>query len=249
MTPGMRPPESSPQTPTSSVSSLPRDDDSGMASEGEPRPVMTLVLADPHPLTLEGLCRLFEREPGCAVLAACSEADAALDAVRKHNPSVLVLDVEFPANGAFAVLRHIQQEGLATHVVLLAAMMGDDRVLDAVRLGARGLVLKEMSPDVLVRCVRAVHAGERWPEEQALRRSLGGLVSQETAVRHLARGLTPRETEVVRLAIRGVPTKEIAARLAVRRGTVKVHLHNIYDKLQVEGRLGLILFARRQGLV
>jgi two-component system, NarL family, nitrate/nitrite response regulator NarL len=245
----MQPPESSPPALTSSVSSLLRDDDSGTAGEDQPRPVLTLVLADPHPLTVEGLCRLFEKEPGCAVLAVCSEADTAFEAIRKHSPSVLVLDVEFPANGAFAVLRQIQQEGLATHVVLLATTMGDDRVLDAVRLGARGLVLKEMPPEVLVRCVRAVHAGERWPEQQALRRSLGGLLSQETAVRHLARGLTPRETEVVRLAIRGVPTKEIAVRLAVRRGTVKVHLHNIYDKLQVEGRLGLILFARRQGLV
>jgi DNA-binding NarL/FixJ family response regulator len=65
----------------------------------------------------------------------------------------------------------------------------------------------------------------------------------------MARGLTQRETEIVRLAIKGISTKEIAARLAVRQGTVKVHLHNIYDKLQVDGRLGLILFARRQGLV
>jgi DNA-binding NarL/FixJ family response regulator len=211
--------------------------------------LITLVLADPHPLSLEGLCRLFEKEQDCAVLGTCSDAEAALEAVRKHSPSVLILDVDLPENGIFAVLRQIRREGLPTYVVLLATALGDDRVLDAVRLGVRGVVLKDMSPDMVVRCVRAVHAGERWPEEHALRRSLGGLLSQEIAVRHAARGLTPREIEVVRLAIRGVPTKDIAERLAVRRGTIKVHLHNIYDKLQVDGRLGLILFARRQGLV
>jgi RNA polymerase sigma factor (sigma-70 family) len=78
---------------------------------------------------------------------------------------------------------------------------------------------------------------------------MGRLVKHETSIRQLARGLTPRETEIVRLAIKGVPTKEIAVRLAVRQGTVKVHLHNIYEKLQVDGRLGLILFARRHGLM
>jgi RNA polymerase sigma factor (sigma-70 family) len=94
-----------------------------------------------------------------------------------------------------------------------------------------------------------VHAGEQWLEKQAVENAMGRLVKHETSIRQLARGLTPRETEIVRLAIKGVPTKEIAVRLAVRQGTVKVHLHNIYEKLQVDGRLGLILFARRHGLM
>jgi DNA-binding NarL/FixJ family response regulator len=211
--------------------------------------LLTLVLADHHPLTLGGLCQLFEKELGCAVLAACSDADTALEAVRKHSPSVLIIDVELPANGAFSVLGQIQLERLPTHVVLLAASLDDDRVLDAVRLGARGVILKEMSPELLVRCVREVHAGERWLEKEVLERAVSGMLRHEIATRQLARGLTPRETEIVRFAIKGLPAREIAARLAVRHGTVKVHLHNIYAKLQVNGRLGLILFARRQGLV
>jgi DNA-binding NarL/FixJ family response regulator len=218
-------------------------------SEGRSLELLTLVLADHHPLTLGGLCQLFGKEQGCSVLATCSDADAALEAVRKHSPSVLVIDVELPANGAFSVLRQIQRERLPTHVVLLATMLDDDRVLDAVRLGARGVILKEMSPDLLVRCVREVHAGEKWLEKEVVERAVSGLLKHEIAIRQLARGLTARETEIVRLAIKGVPTRDIAARLAVRHGTVKVHLHNIYDKLQVNGRLGLILFARRQGLV
>jgi DNA-binding NarL/FixJ family response regulator len=186
---------------------------------------------------------------GFEVLATCADADATLDAVRKHSPAVLVLDIEFPANGAFVVLRQIRREKLPPHVVLLASALDDHQVLDAMRLGANGVVLREMSPESVVRCVRKAHAGEQWLEKQAVESAMGRLVKHETNIRQLARGLTPRETEIVRLAIKGVPTKEIAVRLAVRRGTVKVHLHNIYEKLQVDGRLGLILFARRHGLM
>jgi DNA-binding NarL/FixJ family response regulator len=232
-----------------SGSSFSEHGNSVVTREGQLRELITLVLADAQPLTLEGLCRLFEKEQNCAVLAACGDADAVLDALSQHAPSVLVLDIDLPRNGAFTILRQLQRESVPTYAVLLATALADDRVLDAVRLGVRGVILKAMSPELMVQCVRAVHAGQRWPEEQVVPPSLSGLLNHEVVVRHAARGLTSREIEVVRLAIRGVPTKDIAERLAVKRGTIKVHLHNIYDKLQVDGRLGLILFARRQGLV
>lgn len=220
-----------------------------MVGEERPRDLISLVLADHHPLTLHGLCQLFENEHGCSIVGACNDGETALKTVATHSPSILILDVGLPPHGAFAVLREIQRQRLPTNVILLATRLEDDEILDAARLGARGLVLKAMSAESLIRCVRAVHAGERWLEEQTVPRSLGGVLGHDMAIRRSARGLTPRETEIVRLAIRGVPTKDIAARLAVRQGTVKVHLHNIYEKLQVNGRLGLVLFARRQGLV
>lgn len=240
--------ESNPH-PTSSASNVSGTEETLLLNGEQLSGPLTLVLADHHPLTLSGLCQLFEKEEGCQVLATCTEMGTVLDAVRKHSPAVLVLDIELPSNGAFSVLRQIQRERLPTRVVLLATVLDDQRVLDVMRLGARGVILKDMSPESLVRCVRKVHAGEQWLEKHALERALNRLLKEEVAIRQLARGLTPRETEIVRLAIKGVATKEIAERLAVRQGTVKVHLHNIYDKLQVDGRLGLILFARRHGLV
>jgi DNA-binding NarL/FixJ family response regulator len=211
--------------------------------------VITLVLADHYRLTLSGLGQLFQIAEGFEVLATCSDADTTLDAVRKQSPAIVVLAIDFPGNGSFAVLRHIRREKLLSHVVLLASTLDDQQMLDAMRLGASGVILRDMSPESVVRCVRKVHTGEPWPEKQAVERAMDRLLKRETTIRHLARGLTPRETEIVRLAIQGVPTKEIAARLAVSQGTVKVHLHNIYDKLHVDGRLGLILFARRHGLM
>jgi DNA-binding NarL/FixJ family response regulator len=243
------PPVNSEPQPTSFASDVGASRDGALASARGAGEVITLVLADHYPLTLSGLCQLFKQEEGFEVLASCADADATLDAVRKHSPAVLLLDIDFPANGAFVVLRQMRREKLVPHIVLLASTLDDHQVLDAMRLGAGGVVLREMSPEAIVRCVRQVHAGEQWLEKQAVERAMGRLVKHETTIRQLARGLTPRETEIVRLAIKGVPSKEIAARLAVRQGTVKVHLHNIYEKLQVDGRLGLILFARRHGLM
>jgi DNA-binding NarL/FixJ family response regulator len=177
---------------------------------------ISLVLADRHPLTLNGLRQLFTAAEGFEILSVATQVDTAVDALRKHRPDVVVLDMLLPPNGGLTV---------------------------------RGVVLKEMSPDSLLTCVRKVRAGEQWLEKQAVGRLLNKLVRQEMGHRQMSRGLTPREIEIVRLAAEGMPTRQIAQRLVVTEGTVKVHLHNIYEKLQVEGRLGLALLARKQGLV
>jgi DNA-binding NarL/FixJ family response regulator len=214
-----------------------------------PADVIGLVLAAHHPLTLCGLSQVFERENDCSVLATCTDSETALEAIRQHQPGILILDFDLPRKGALTVLRRIQREELSPRVVLLATASDGNDVFDAVRLGARAVVLKEMPPEAFVACVRKVHAGEQWLEGHAISRLVSRLFKNGASIHHVARQLTPREAEIARLAIRGVPTRDIAARLAVKQGTVKIHLHNIYDKLNVGGRLGLILFARRHGLL
>lgn len=210
---------------------------------------VSLVLADRHPLTLSGLRQLFGDADGFDILSVATQVDTAVDALRKHRPDVVVLDAALPPAGGLAVLRQVRRDRLPTRPVLLADTVDERELLDALRLGVRGVVLKEMSPDSLITCVRKVHAGEQWLETQAVGRLLNKLIRQEIGYRQMSRGLTPREIEIVRLAAEGMPTKQIAQRLVVTEGTVKVHLHNIYEKLQVEGRLGLALLARKQGLV
>jgi DNA-binding NarL/FixJ family response regulator len=211
---------------------------------------MGLVLAGYHPLTLYGLTQVFAREGDCTVLATCTDGEATLAAVRQHQPDILILDVDLPRNGAFNVLRRLQRERLSTNVILLAAASDGHEVVDGMRLGARAVVLKEMPPEAFVACARKVHEGESWSGEQAVgRRMASRLFKRGGSLRQVARQLTPRETEIARMAVLGVPTREIAARLALKQGTVKIHLHSIYDKLNVGGRLGLVLFARRHGLV
>ncbi len=208
-----------------------------------------VVLADRHPVTLSGLRQLFAEEPGFEILATCSRGDATVEALRASGPDVLVIDVALPPTGAASVLRQVRREKLSTRVVLLAENLEGRHFLDAFRLGVHGVALKDIPPAMLVNGVKKVHAGEQWLENQSVERLLNRLLQDEMSVRQAAGGLTPREIEIVRLASEALPVREIAARLMVTEGTVKVHLHNIYEKLRVDGRVGLVLLARKRGLV
>jgi RNA polymerase sigma factor (sigma-70 family) len=207
-----------------------------------------LVLADDHPLVLDGLLRLFEGEPDVTVVARCGDGEAALRAAREHRPDILVLDLRMPRLDGMGLLRRLAREGLGVRIVLLTAELGEDELLEAVRLGARGVVLKEMAPDLLVRCVRTVHAGGRWLEKEVAGRALERLVARE-ATRPKLEELTPREVELVRLANAGLRNKEIAARLGLTEGTVKVHLHRVYEKLGVASRVELLNRAREHSII
>ena len=121
-------------------------------------------------------------------------------------------------------------------------------MLEAVKLGARGIVLKESSPDVLIDCVRRVHRGEHWIERETVTRAFQRVLNRETAAREAGETLTPREMEIVRMVAQGLRNKAIAEQLCISEGTVKVHLHNVYEKLGVEGRLELVLCAQQKGL-
>lgn len=208
-----------------------------------------MVLADRHPVTLNGLRQLFTDEPGFEILASCNRGDATVEALRAQPPDVLVIDAALPPAGAVSVLRQLRREKFPTRVLLLAESLEGRPFLDAFRLGVNGVALKDVPPATLVRGVQKVHTGEQWLENHSVERLLNRLLQQEASTRQLAGDLTPREIEIVRLASEALPVKEIAARLMVTEGTVKVHLHNIYEKLRVAGRVGLVLLAKKRGLV
>jgi len=209
---------------------------------------ITLVLADDHPIFLSGLEDIFRPEPDFQVLARCLEGQAALGAVRQLKPDVLILDLRMPKMDGLGVLREMQKEKLSTRVVVLTAAPEEDEVLEAIRLGVYGVVLKEMAPRLLVQCIRKVAAGEQWLEKRSVSLALEKLLKREAATRQIARILTPREIEIVRMVTEGLRNKVIAERLYVSEGTVKIHLHHIYEKLKVNSRLQLARYARDEGL-
>lgn len=208
-----------------------------------------VVLADDHPIILDGLESLFRMEQDIQVVARCVNGDEALQAVRQHGPDILILDIRMPGKDGLAVLRKMRDEDMPTQVVLLTVALDDEETLEALRLGVRGVVLKEMAPQMLVQCVRKVHAGEQWLERRSVGRALEKLLSSEAGVREIAGVLTPRELEVVRMVASGFRNKEIADRLSISEGTVKIHLHHIYEKLRLNGRLELARYAQDKGLV
>jgi DNA-binding NarL/FixJ family response regulator len=208
-----------------------------------------VVLADDHQLILDGLDNLFRPERDIEVVGRCRDGEEALREVRARRPDVLVLDVRMPRLDGLQVLHTMTAEGLATRVVLLTAAVDDDQVFEAVRLGARGVVLKDMAPRLLVECVREVHRGGYWLERQSASQALKRMLRRTEAASDLAGVLTQREVEIVRMVARGLRNKEIASQLSITEGTVKVHLHNTYEKLQLDGRLELTLYAQAKGLV
>jgi two-component system, NarL family, nitrate/nitrite response regulator NarL len=211
--------------------------------------MIRLVLADDHPLLLTGLAQLFQNEPDFEILALCADGAQALEAVRRQRPDLLILDLKMPGKDGLAVLRELHAEGSATRVILLTAALEDGEVLEAVRLGVDGVVLKEAATDVLLRAARQVHAGGQWLERRSVGHALQRTYEREAEARSVAAVLTPREVEIARLVAAGLRNKEIAKRLCISEGTVKIHLHNIYEKVKVPGRIELAFYLQKKGLV
>jgi DNA-binding NarL/FixJ family response regulator len=208
-----------------------------------------LVLADDHPIVLDGLENLFRVEPDIRVVARCVNGEEALTAVNRHRPDVLLLDLHLPRKDGLTVLRELHAKKVGTKVVILAAVLEESEALEAFRLGVCGMLLKEQAPQMVVRCVRRVHAGEQWVEKHACTRALHALLEREAGESAAAGVLTPREIQMVRMAACGLRNREISRRLAISEGTVKIHLHNIYQKLKVENRVQLTLCAQSKKLV
>src|SRR5262249_48688706 len=192
---------------------------------------------------------LFERQGDIEVTATCTDGTAALDAARRLRPDVLVVDLTMPKLSGLEILKAVAREHLPCRCVLITAAITESEVIEAVTLNAFGLVLKESAPDTLVRCVRAVQGGEQWMDQEALTRGLRSLEAPDTATTAVAALLTPREGEIVRMVAEGLRNRGIAERLGISEGTVKVHLHRIYEKLGVSGRLDLLVVAQRRGLI
>ena len=208
-----------------------------------------LILADDHPIVLDGLENLFRLEKDFQVMARCTNGMEAMQEVLRLRADVLVLDIRMPGKDGLEIAREMQKGKIPTRVVLLTAALDEEEFLEAVRLGVQGIVLKEMAPQILIQCIRKVHAGEQWIEPRSARQALEKMLRREAGVRAIAHLLTPREIEMVRMVAQGLRNKEIADKLCISEGTVKVHLHNIYEKLKVDGRVALLRYAQEKGLV
>lgn len=207
-----------------------------------------MILADDHPLVLNGLYHLLREYPEFAVLERCTSGSEALAAAKRHRPDVLVLDLLMPGMDGLAVVRALNDAGPSPAVVLLTAQLHEDQLIEALRLGVRGFVLKEMATKLLVECLRRVYAGGQWLEKDSAGKAMAKLVRREAMGREIAGLLTPREIEVVTMVAKGFSNKEIGSHLCIAEGTVKIHLHNIYEKLKINRRAELVRFAEEYGL-
>ncbi|MFA6957093.1 MAG: response regulator transcription factor [Thermoanaerobaculia bacterium] len=208
-----------------------------------------LIIADDHPVVLAGLRTLFEEEQGFEVLASCSDGEDALAAIERHAPDVAILDLRMPRRNGLEVLRALKDSKSPCRALILAAAIRDEELLEAMQLGVKGVVLKEMAPAMLLRAVRKVHAGGQWLEKESLGRAIDRMLNRAETLQSLQLLLTERELEIMRIAASGKGNQAIATALHIAPGTVKTHLHSIYSKLGVEGRVGLMVYAKERSLV
>lgn len=208
-----------------------------------------VVIADDHPVVRRGLAQFIADEDGMDVVAECADGESALAAVARHAPDVLVVDLQMPSLTGLDVLRRLQEIPSAPPVVLLAGTISDTDVIEAMRCGAKGVVLKEMAPSLLVACIRKVAAGGTWLEKEAVGRAIEKLLHREHARQRAGDVLTQREIEIVCLVALGLSNRAIGEKLFISEGTVKTHLHSVYDKLQIRGRVALARYAQETGLM
>ena len=204
----------------------------------------TIVVADDHPLMLDAVAGLFQ-PPAFQVLARCQDGLQARNAIQEHRPDLAVLDVHMPRFTGLELLAQARAEGWSTKILLLTAGLEPEPIVEAIRLKVDGLILKGAGADVLVRAAETVAGGTQWIDREAMGQVIGILAEPPKAD---AIALTPREIDVVRLVAQGRRNKEIARDLGISEGTVKMHLHNLYEKLSVSSRTELAILARERKL-
>jgi DNA-binding NarL/FixJ family response regulator len=211
-----------------------------------------ILLADDHPIFRDGLKRLLEAEVGLKVVAEASNGAEAVKLVKLHKPDLLLLDLSMPQQTGIEAIRELGSLGASVRIILLTAAVEKSQIVEALQLGARGVVLKDSATQILIQAVRVVMAGEYWVGREQVTnlvqylRTLMQTQAQEARQRKF--GLTPRELEIVSAVVAGFANKEIAEHFKISEDTVKHHLSNIFDKLGVSTRLELALFAVNQGL-
>ena len=203
-----------------------------------------VVLADDHGVVLVGLQTLLGLEKDVEIVAVAVDGLEALDAVREHDPDVLILDLTMPRAGGMDVLTALRADKRRTRTVLLSAVLSEPDIARALHLGARGVLTKDRAAVDIVRCLRVVSSGGYWLEGA---HAGGATVASLTAHMQTDDGktLTARESELANCVAEGMRNAEIARRLGIAEGTVKIHLYRIFKKLDVSSRVELVLALGR----
>ncbi len=230
---------------------VPNEQPAGL-SEDSPNQKIRVLIADDHPIVREGLKRLLALEADMDVVAEVADGNAVVPAIEQTQPDVVLLDLRMPGTDGLTCLQHLQRVNHKSKIIVITASEDKNEFVQAMKLGCSGIVLKQTSPELIVKSIRKVHAGEIWLDSNTTAAVMRQFASQQEAgaggrVRERA-PLSQRELEIVALVAQGYKNKEMAEKMFISEQTVKNHLHNIFDKLGVSDRLELALYAIHKGL-
>jgi DNA-binding NarL/FixJ family response regulator len=209
-----------------------------------------VLLADDQAVIRYGLRLILEDEPDLEVAGEAADGEAAVAAVQRLRPDIVLMDIRMPRLDGIAAVRRIVASGAPTRALMLTTFDLDDYVFDALRAGASGFLLKDAPPEELVTAVRLVAAGEALLAPSVTRRVIEEFARRPAPARNGTHELlTARELEVLRLVARGLTNDEIAAELFVSRTTVKTHVARVLAKLGLRDRVQAVVHAYEHGLV
>ncbi len=209
-----------------------------------------ILLADDHPIFRDGVRRLLEQEDSVAIVGEAANGNECIAMLSKLKPDILLLDLRMPDKDGLAVLEEVNFESIGTRVIVLTATEDDNDVVRAMRLGARGVVLKQSATDLLLRSIQKVQSGEIWLDNRMTAEVMRAFSkSSESGPRREKPLLSDREREIVQHVAQGFRNREIGEKLFISEQTVKNHLHNIFDKLGVSDRLELALYALHHRII
>lgn len=201
-----------------------------------------LLVAEDDPLTLAGI-EILLANTNFEIVAKVNTGVAALEVLARVRPDILILDNGMPERTGLEVLRTLRGRGDNRPAVLLTGSINDQVSREAMQLGVNGIVMKSTAPRDLLTCLEAVAQGRRWIDQEVMQRAMDLAMSPDAA-RDPIEALSGRERAVASLVQRGLRNKDIADELGITEGTVKVHLHKVFEKLGVSSRTELILLMQ-----
>lgn len=211
--------------------------------------MINVVLADDHKVIRKGICALLESERGITVLGEADDGIEAVRVVEAMNPDVLVVDITMPGLDGLSVARKVRKQMPETQVVVLSMHAHESYVLEALRNGALGYVLKDADVADLLQAIRKAAAGQRFLSHALAERAIEAYADARGVSSDLYQSLSVREQEVMQLTAEGYTAAQVAERLSISRRTVEAHRANLMRKLGLSRLADVMRYALERGLI
>jgi len=211
-------------------------------------PMVRVLIADDQTLFRVGLARLLEEDARVKIVGQAGDGAEAVKLAASLRPDVVLMDLKMPNLDGIEATRQIVASHSGVKVLLLTTFEADNHVIQALKAGASGYILKDSKPDSIVSSLLAVMAGERVMASAVANRVLE-MLTGTTTPKEFYDGLTGREIEILKLLAGGMANKQIAYKLKISEKTVRNHVSNMYEKLNIYDRSQAVLYAVRKGLV
>lgn len=208
-----------------------------------------VLVVDPHPIVLFGLSVILEEDDNLEIVGTLRSADSIQEVLKLNKPDIVLIDPHTPGVDGLIQIKQIQAAlGSEIKIVVYTATVNQSETCDLIRMGVKGILLKEMSVSLIPQCLKKVHAGGEWLDRRSMRMAFEQVLRRESAHKTISAHLSSREMSLAALIAKGYSSKLAARELQITEGSVRVYLNRIYSKLHISSRLQLALLFKEKGL-